>query len=139
MKVVHVFLLLLFFNSCAKSGQYSCLNSNMENLMLDTYWQIDTTFYDQSNKGYTAIYHAVTDFDNMKTGFRLNQDHTSDVMNVIGFCGTPPYGLSNGKWECDGNRKVIHTFISGCIANYEDKMEIISVSDDQLEVYHSSE
>ena len=83
MKVVHVFLLLLFFNSCAKSGQYSCFNSNTENLMLDTYWQIDTTFYDQSNKRYTAIYHAVADFDYMKTGFKLNQDHTSDVMNVI--------------------------------------------------------
>ena len=43
------------------------------------------------------------------------------------------------KWECDGTRKVIHTFISGCIENYEDKIEIISVSDDQLEVYHSFE
>ena len=51
MKVVHVFLLLLFFNSCAKSGQYSCLNSNMENLMLDTYWQIDTTFMINPTKG----------------------------------------------------------------------------------------
>ena len=51
MKVVHVFLLLLFFNSCAKSGQYSCFNSNTENLMLDTYWQIDTTFTINPTKG----------------------------------------------------------------------------------------
>ena len=139
MKIVHLFFLILLFNSCSKSGQYSCLSSSMENLIMDTYWQIDTTFYDQSNMGYTAIYRAVTDFDNMKVGFKLNQDYTSEVMNVIGFCGTPPYGLSNGSWECDGSRKIIHKYISGCIANYEDKMEIISISDDQLEIYHSFE
>ncbi len=139
MKIVHVFLLFLFLNSCAKSGQYSCFNSIMENSILETYWQMDTSFYDQSNKGYTAIYNAVIDFDNMKVGFKLNQDYTSDVMNVIGFCGTPPYALSNGKWECDGSLKIIHTYISGCIGNYEDKMEIISITDDQLEVYHSFE
>ena len=92
--------------------------------------------YDQSNKGYTAIYNAVVDFDNMKTGFKLNQDHTSDVMNVIGFCGTfMVYPMENGNVMVI----IIHTFISGCIANYEDKMEIISISDDQLEVYHSFE
>ena len=137
MKLNHVLLIFLLVSSCSKNKENNCFSINDEALLFDKNWQIDTAFYDQSIDGYTAIYNAVIEFDNMKIGFKLNQNNTSEVLNAIGFCGTPPYSISNGSWVCDGKNKILHTYVSGCISDDENKMEIISLSDNQLEIFHT--
>ena len=69
MKLNHVILILLLASSCTKSKENNCFSINNKALLFDKNWQIDTAFYDQSIDGYTAIYNAVIEFDNMKIGF----------------------------------------------------------------------